>query len=198
MATLFGAWLKAELDRRGWSQRNFASQVGISQNAVQKHIKGDHEPDRATVVRYANYLGVDPNGALVASGFTVEYVAPDESERTRIGQRIRTHRESKGLSQEQVAVKLGVDRHTYRAWEIGTTDMIETGRLVPVQQVVMATLPWSYCQMVNQVGYSLLWQPYPPRLPAFPRPDQHTPLLQVHITDPDVHDLISPQGTVGQ
>lgn len=55
--TPFGAWLKKQRTRRGWSSERFAEEIGISQGSVSLYERGQREPrDRATILLIADAL----------------------------------------------------------------------------------------------------------------------------------------------
>lgn len=65
----FGPWLKAEREKRGWSQDQLADCVGMTKATISRFETGQRKPLRDRVERIASSLEADVNGALIAAGF---------------------------------------------------------------------------------------------------------------------------------
>ncbi len=63
----FGAWLGAELEKRGWSQRQFAKKLGMGSGTVSRWVAGGDYPQGPQIVSIARALDVRP--ALVLDQF---------------------------------------------------------------------------------------------------------------------------------
>ena len=61
-------WLKEQLDRRHWSNNEFARHAGIAQSAVTRFIRGECGCD--TAISIANALNVSPALTLALLGKT--------------------------------------------------------------------------------------------------------------------------------
>jgi transcriptional regulator with XRE-family HTH domain len=62
----FGAWLKDQRIKRGWSSERMAEELGLSQGAVSLYERGARHPKREKVVQIALSLGANPQEALDA------------------------------------------------------------------------------------------------------------------------------------
>lgn len=60
----FGAWLQQQIDRKGWSLRDFASRVGVSHSTVSRWIQQGRQPETEQCASIAAALGVDPDLVL--------------------------------------------------------------------------------------------------------------------------------------
>jgi transcriptional regulator with XRE-family HTH domain len=55
---MFGAWIKAQREARGWSQTELARRIGVKQNAVSQWEAGDRQPTQgALLVKLAHVFG---------------------------------------------------------------------------------------------------------------------------------------------
>lgn len=58
MGVVFAENLVQILQQKGWSQKQLADAVHITESAVSHYIKGDREPNRVTLANIASALGV--------------------------------------------------------------------------------------------------------------------------------------------
>jgi len=63
----FGTWLGVELEKRGWSQRQFAKRLGMGSGTVSRWVAGGDFPQGPQIVNIARTLDVRP--ALVLNQF---------------------------------------------------------------------------------------------------------------------------------
>jgi transcriptional regulator with XRE-family HTH domain len=64
----FGAWLKAQLRRRDWTQADFARRSGMTTTSVSDWINNKKVPDPASCDRIADALFLPLDDVLVAAG----------------------------------------------------------------------------------------------------------------------------------
>ena len=62
------AWLQGELDDRGWSHRELARRIGMSQTAVSTVIAGEREAGWEFLARVASALNEDPETIFRLAG----------------------------------------------------------------------------------------------------------------------------------
>jgi len=68
---MLSTWIKAERERRGWSQTELARRIGVRQNTVSQWESGDRTLTDVTIItRLADALGVTVNEVLAAGGIT--------------------------------------------------------------------------------------------------------------------------------
>ena len=60
MARAFGGKVKALLEERGMSQRDFARKLGATEVTVSRYVNGKREPRIATILKIAEILNVTP------------------------------------------------------------------------------------------------------------------------------------------
>jgi len=85
--SVFGDWLKAEREKRGWSQPQIADLAGTSTPTVSRIETGIRGPSRKLARSIAVAFGIDPREALEAlmadtPGIEVEYVPNDDTDRS--------------------------------------------------------------------------------------------------------------------
>lgn len=71
-----------------------------------------------------------------------------------IGRRLRATREALGLTQEQLAQSIGVQRTAYRNWEIGER-MPDPLAMTRLAERYGATLDWIYRGVIAGMAHSL-------------------------------------------
>jgi transcriptional regulator with XRE-family HTH domain len=81
MATRFGDWLKAERQKRGWSQDQLGAEVGLTKAQISRLETGKQGTKRDTAVRIAHGMGANPQSALSAlmtdtEGLDIQSVPP--------------------------------------------------------------------------------------------------------------------------
>lgn len=64
----FGEWFMRELNRRDWSQSDFARHVGFSPGVVSNWINSGRRPEFESCLRIARALGVDPDLVVAKAG----------------------------------------------------------------------------------------------------------------------------------
>lgn len=64
----FGAWLQWQLDRREWTQSDFARKAGVSTGLVSNWIGGARRPTPASVDKIADALMLDVDEVLTRAG----------------------------------------------------------------------------------------------------------------------------------
>ena len=64
----FGAWLQWQLDRREWSQSDFARKAGVSTGLVSNWVSGVRRPSPASVDKIADALMIDVDDVLMRAG----------------------------------------------------------------------------------------------------------------------------------
>lgn len=78
----FGEWLRAERERRGWSQAQIAEQAETSIPTISRVETGERNPSRKLATKIATALGADPREALEALMSDTPGLEPLEIERT--------------------------------------------------------------------------------------------------------------------
>jgi transcriptional regulator with XRE-family HTH domain len=66
--TAFGGWLRAELDKRGWTPGYLAEKADVPQPNVSRTMSGHRAPSVGFVVRVAGVLKIPPEVAFRAAG----------------------------------------------------------------------------------------------------------------------------------
>jgi transcriptional regulator with XRE-family HTH domain len=87
----------------GLTQKEVARQIGATVQTIENWEKGRTMPEARHYPQIFGFLGYDPRPK------------PEP-----LGERIRWAREREGLSQRELARKLGLDPATVHAWEAGT------------------------------------------------------------------------------
>lgn len=64
----FPLWLARQLDRRKWSQTEFASRIGTNSSVVSRWVRGERVPDTKSVDKIADVLGYDVDFVLALAG----------------------------------------------------------------------------------------------------------------------------------
>jgi transcriptional regulator with XRE-family HTH domain len=77
----FGRWLQRQLDRREWTQADFARKVNLSTGTVNHWITAKRIPDPPSCDRIADALFLDVQDVLRHAGHLSE--TPDDSEHVR-------------------------------------------------------------------------------------------------------------------
>ncbi|MDE2106406.1 MAG: helix-turn-helix transcriptional regulator [Patescibacteria group bacterium] len=128
--TEFGQWLYQSRMERGVTLNGLAERAGVSNAAISHYESGTRFPSKSMVVRLASSLGVNPNPGLLAAGFATgkPLAAPPPSPaiaafRRRTADRVRTARESAGLTQEELGQRVGIGRGGITYWEKGEGDL---------------------------------------------------------------------------
>jgi transcriptional regulator with XRE-family HTH domain len=68
MSEALRLWLSEELNRRGWSQRELARQIGVSHSFVSKTLSGERSPSANFCNKIAQALDVAPETVLRLAG----------------------------------------------------------------------------------------------------------------------------------
>ncbi len=74
--SVFGDWLKAEREKRGWSQPQIADAAGTSTPTISRIETGARGPSRKLARSIAQALGADPREALEALMADTPGIAP--------------------------------------------------------------------------------------------------------------------------
>ena len=99
---------------RGISQKELGEKLGVANTTVSIWERGEREPEGESKRKLREYFGV-----------TMAYLMGEETgERERkgkasFGERLTELRREKGMTQEEVAEKLGVTKNTIHVWEKG-------------------------------------------------------------------------------
>lgn len=64
----FVIWLLAQMERRGWTQRELARRAGLSHSTINFILNGRYTPKTATLVAIAQALTVPVSEVLQAAG----------------------------------------------------------------------------------------------------------------------------------
>jgi len=99
----FGEHLKKRRLDRGLRQKDVARELGVNFKTYENWEQGKYEPEIRFLPAVIRFLGYDPHPAPVS--------LPD---------RIRAARRRQGISQRELARRLGLDPATVWAWEAGT------------------------------------------------------------------------------
>jgi transcriptional regulator with XRE-family HTH domain len=67
-ASGFPAWLRRQLDARGWSQAEFARRAGVSRNVVSQWAGGTRRPNAESAARIAAAFYLPLDDVLAAAG----------------------------------------------------------------------------------------------------------------------------------
>ena len=78
----FPDWLRHQLNRRGWSQAEFARQLGVKPGVVSHWFKG-RRPSPASCDKIADVLGMQPSDVLRAAGHLFELPVEEWDARQR-------------------------------------------------------------------------------------------------------------------
>jgi transcriptional regulator with XRE-family HTH domain len=107
----FGEWLRAERDKRGWSQAQVAENAETSVPTISRVETGERSPSRKLVTKIATALGADPREALEALMADTPGLAPaPELEPQNELERRAIAAFSKLSDEEQESVLLLVER----------------------------------------------------------------------------------------
>lgn len=115
----FSEKLKFARTKAGYSQKHLATKLFISQQAYAKYETGTTSPNPETLKKISELLGV-----------SVDYLLGDEHTRTGsvipvetniFSMNLKDIRKQKGLSQAELAKKIGVSRSAVSMWEIGAS-----------------------------------------------------------------------------
>lgn len=68
--SIFGTWLQAEIDKRGWDARTAASQFGVKDNTVHYWLAGTKLPSITSTMKLARVLDVPLDDVLLKAGYT--------------------------------------------------------------------------------------------------------------------------------
>ncbi len=98
-----GEHLKKRRLDLGLRQRDAAKQIGVNPKTYENWEQEKYEPEVRFWPGVILFLGYDPR--------------PDPE---TLGERIRAARRRQGISQEELARRLGIDPSTVAAWEAGT------------------------------------------------------------------------------
>lgn len=131
----FGRWLQDRLRSRRWSVQYFASRLGVHPKTPQSWIAGRSSPNPARIETIARVLEVRPGEVWEvvardwlnvtdvasegrASSETPAVRAAADPSRT-LDSWLREEASRRGLSAEDLSVRLGVDVATVRFWTSG-------------------------------------------------------------------------------
>lgn len=80
MSQEFAHWLKHQLDRREWTQADFARRVDSSTGLVSMWLAGKRTPGTESCQKIADVLNVDPDDVLTRAGHrpATEPLRPDD------------------------------------------------------------------------------------------------------------------------
>jgi transcriptional regulator with XRE-family HTH domain len=63
-----GTWLREEIDRRGWSAREFGRRIGVSKSHTSRLVRGDIPPSDKLCPNIAKALGINPQEVMRRAG----------------------------------------------------------------------------------------------------------------------------------
>lgn len=120
-----GSLIRCRRLELGMTQEELGKMIGVQKQAVCKYENGRIDLKRDMMQKLAAALEIPPSYLLGTHGDDVE-----EIKNYDIGQRIRSLRESAGLSQKEFAQKLDISPGRLSNWELGinrpNADMIKT------------------------------------------------------------------------
>lgn len=89
----FGRWLQYQLDRRGWTQAEFARVGKFRTSTISNWVRGERIPDPASCDLIADVLGLDIDVVLAAAGHrpNIEDVDVNSVEAEMVGLVRRIH-----------------------------------------------------------------------------------------------------------
>jgi transcriptional regulator with XRE-family HTH domain len=67
--SIFGTWLQAEIDARGWDARTTAAHVGVKDNTVHYWLVGSKLPSVPSALKLARALKVPVEEVLLKAGY---------------------------------------------------------------------------------------------------------------------------------
>jgi len=97
-----GGWLRRHRTAQGLSCESAAHQIGIDAGTLARWEKGQRQPEGKYLMKVYAFLGEDPRPVP-----------------TTIAERITRQREALGLSQRELARRIGVYPSTIERWELG-------------------------------------------------------------------------------
>lgn len=120
-----GSLIRCRRLELGMTQEELGKMIGVQKQAVCKYENGRIDLKRDMIQKLATALEIPPSYLLGTHGDNAE-----EIKNYDIGQRIRSLRESAGLSQKEFAQKLDISPGRLSNWELGinrpNADMIKT------------------------------------------------------------------------
>jgi transcriptional regulator with XRE-family HTH domain len=99
----WGDWIKARRLDLKLSKAQLSFKLNVSDITIYLWEKNKIRPSLAQIPKIIEFLGRDPFGV----------------ETTNLGERIREYRRVRGLSQRELATRLGIDTTTLGSWERG-------------------------------------------------------------------------------
>lgn len=115
---MFGERIAEQRKKLGLSQEELAEKLNISQKSISKYELGDRKPQYKVLVRMAEYFGVTTD-YLLGLGDIMETNEKSNEIAQRMGWNIKKLREQKGLTQQELAVRVDVAQATVANWESG-------------------------------------------------------------------------------
>ncbi len=114
--TTIGERIKALRELKGLTQEELAEKIGTLEAAISRWERGKNEPFPKQIPLLARELEVD--AALIVLGKPLEVALAELT----TGERIKALREIKGLTQEELAEKIGTVKATISKWERGENE----------------------------------------------------------------------------
>ena len=107
-------WLQSQIDRREWTQSDFARRVGASTGLVSMWLAGKRVPSPASCDRIADVFGLPVDDVLTLAGHrpATEPIRPDDPRAELIGlvKRVRLTPERVWLLRQQLQGMIEYDR----------------------------------------------------------------------------------------
>jgi transcriptional regulator with XRE-family HTH domain len=116
MKIAFGRRMRLAREEKRMSQEVLGEKIGTTKSAISGYEAGHTDPRSSLLQPIADALGV--SHTWLGKGVNVIELGEDP-EKAQIGSEIRTIRESKGLSQRELAELIGSDQKQIYRWETG-------------------------------------------------------------------------------
>ena len=167
-----GAIIKARRKARGLTQLNLAMRLGVTPQAVGKWERGESEPDLTLLCPLAKELNV-----TLETLFGLEQKAgyiPVDLSMEQLRDDLKARRTAAGLTQAELAAKLGLRPQTVSKWETGVCapDLDYLNRLCALYGITPTAL---FSERVPQTAaHTPQAEPSPPAVAA-DKAHEHTP-----------------------
>lgn len=143
--------LKSEREKLGMNKKEVSEQLGIPYTTYCNYEAGSREPNSEMLKKIANYYSVTLDYLLGLSDLANSSLQQETSKRSlELGDRIRQLRDQLGLTQEDVAKRVGVAIQTIYKYENGIVTNIPSDKIENIAKALETT-----------PAYLMGWEPDP-------------------------------------
>lgn len=141
----FGITLKSLMEERGITQSALAEEIGYTQRAVSKWVNLQAEPTEDAIYRISVFFGVTTDYLLGLDEIGEKGISISQSSHiSAFSKRLKELRESKNVSQTELAEAIGVGVSTVGMWE--STDR------VPAAKTLQKLISYFECSLEYLLG----------------------------------------------